>query len=223
MQQLLLQLGVFVSLVLCLFLFWREIKRTSASEEKTIDVLFASLFLGIISGRGLYIILNWSEFEPTILKILLFYAFPGISELGFWLGFLLSWAVYSKKQKLDFYQLMKMLILPLLLAGTLLSGFYYLQSAKPYFIYKGAAFLLLLLLYRLVIVGFYKREKISLKGLWMFLITGLSLFNFVVDFFKDEAVYLFGQKVLRFEQLFYGAVFLWGTVWWFKNLLFKKK
>lgn len=223
MLQILSTLGIFVSLVLSLFLFWREVKRTSISEEKTIDVLFVSLVLAIVVGRLFYIGFNFQEFQPTIFKSVLIYAFPGLFEFGFWFGFFLAWFLYSRKQKLDFYQLMKMLLLPILLATTLFFFFYYLKSKELYFIYKACAFLLLLLVYRFVVIRLYKQEKISLKGLFMYFISGASLFNFVIDFFKGAAVYLFGQKVLSIEQLFYGAIFLWGAGWWFKNLLQRKK
>ena len=79
-------LGFFmvVSLLVIVFLTWREGRKEYLDEEKVMDILLLSVLAGVIGARLFYVILHWDLFGFNILRVFLptwvpgFYIYGGI-------------------------------------------------------------------------------------------------------------------------------------------------
>jgi len=58
--------GLLIIFFLGMYLFWKESSRSRKNNSSVFDAFILSIFLGVIIGRVMYIILNWSEFSQYI-------------------------------------------------------------------------------------------------------------------------------------------------------------
>ena len=214
--------GVFLTLILTLFLIWRNLHHTSFNEEKYLDLLFNTSLGGLILGRILFIIFNYTAFKPSFLKAILLFAYPGVNEFGFWLGFFLLWFVYLQKHKVNKNTVIKMLFLPLLAGRAFLSIFSAIKAMNLLFLGIALTYLCLLAIGFLIIKA-VKNAKIKDNHLWIYLFVILAIPNFIIDFFKSERVYLDLLKVISLEQLPYLGVIILGLGWLLINYIRLRK
>ncbi len=134
----LLDLGIFkiytqgIFLVLAFFwgsfMLWKHVTLTSYKEEDIFDVLFMSIFGGLLVGRIFHVLLNFDQFGYDILKFVLINGYPGIHGIGAVFGFLLSFYLFSMWKKMDLRKIIDYLVSPILLAlaiaklGSFFSG-----------------------------------------------------------------------------------------------------
>lgn len=126
MLPVLLDLGFFklytfgVFLVLALFwggfLLYKLIGITSYREEDAFDGLFLSLIGGLITSRIVHILLNMRDFGGDVLKWILINGYPGLSFLGFLVGFLGIFALISGIRRIPFRKIGDYLVPALLLS-----------------------------------------------------------------------------------------------------------
>ncbi|MCL5409692.1 MAG: prolipoprotein diacylglyceryl transferase [Patescibacteria group bacterium] len=93
-----------LGLLLAVFVIWRIARVYDLSEEKVLDVALLTFFGGLIFARLFYVGLHWFEFAD-FQKILLINHYPGLSFWGGILGGFLSLWVFTKRAKLNFWQL----------------------------------------------------------------------------------------------------------------------
>jgi len=201
--------GVFLvfCLFLFLFLFWRSIRKTSFSEERLVDALFVAGLVGLTFGRGLFFLLHPDYFAASALRFFLLFSFPGVSEFGFWTGFVLSFFVYSRRQKNKFRSLVELLALPIILVR-------FLFSLGEIALAPNLAQLILSLLLLVFLLAYFAFMRLAKKGRVqstnvIYLVFGALISPFfIIDFFKPQRLYFFGQRILAVEQAFYGVVLL---------------
>ena len=214
-------LGVFISLVVFLFIFWRNLRKTSLSEERMVDALFGAGVLSLIVGRVAYVVINYKLFESNLLTPFLLVNYPGVAEFYFLLSFFVYWFFYGIKKKIDFNSLIKLFFAPIVVIKALLAAFSLIK------VFNLASFVLLICL--LILIGLYLAltqwlKKKSLKERpFSLLIFYLIVPNFLVDFFQEGRVYFLESKFLSIEQLPYLVVMVISTVLLIFSLIKKKK
>lgn len=209
--------GVFLvlSFFWAIFLLWKLIRLTSCKEEDVFDGLFISLIAGLITGRLVYVFINFKDFGFDIIKILLINGFPGISLYGIMFGAFLTLLVIIHIKKLKFDELVDYFITPLFVAvaigkiGAFFSGVEVgvitkVPLAVKYVGYQGwrhltplyegillfvAAFLSYKLLFEI------RREKYQHGFLLPFFGLIYSLINLLFDPIRIRKNYLFGQSI----------------------------
>lgn len=110
--------GVFLVLGFfwAIFLLWKNIRLTSFKEEDVFDGLFLSMLGSLISGRLVYVFLNFKDFGFNILKYILINGYPGISLYGSIFGGLLALYLFANSRKIIFSELIDYLITPIFIA-----------------------------------------------------------------------------------------------------------
>jgi len=88
-----------------LFLVWRLSRAWDLDEEKTLDLTLLIFLGGLIGARLIFAIEHWQLFAPSLLQIILFTKFPGFSYGGSFLGALLTMYYFTKRFKMDFWQI----------------------------------------------------------------------------------------------------------------------
>lgn len=99
--------GVFLAMgfLLGIFLIWRLSRAWDLEEEKVLDLVLMT-FLGGLAGARLYFALeNLHIFIPNFLRLILINKYPGLSFWGAFLGGWLSLFYFSRRQKMDFWQI----------------------------------------------------------------------------------------------------------------------
>jgi len=214
-------LGVFISLLIFLFLFWQKLHKTALNEEKMVDSLLASAALALVVSRISYILFNLSIFKDSFLKGFLIINYPGVDAVFFWLTFGVYWLGYSFKKKITIKQIGSLLLVPTI-ASSITIGFFSI-------IKEPSIYSLLLLLVPSVLVGVYfaigklLKQAIGRDYPLGLLALFLSVFNFVVDFFKDNRVYFAGQKILSLQQALCFLIVLVVTIYFLKGRKKTKK
>lgn len=115
--------GVFLALgfLLGVFLIWRLARAWDLNEEKTLDLTLLTFLGGLIGARVYFILENPMVFISSPLNIILINKAPGLS---FWGGFLGGWLAlyfFTRRFRLDFWQLADIAIVGLL-GGLILSN-----------------------------------------------------------------------------------------------------
>lgn len=110
------------------FMLWKHVTLTSYKEEDVFDVIFMSLFGGLLAGRIVHVALNFKDFGFDFLKFFLINGFPGIHGMGAVFGFLLFLYLFSFWKKMDLKKFIDYLVSPMFLAiaiakiGSFFSG-----------------------------------------------------------------------------------------------------
>ncbi|OGK64829.1 hypothetical protein A2313_00420 [Candidatus Roizmanbacteria bacterium RIFOXYB2_FULL_41_10] len=203
-------LGVFLTLVVFLFLFWRNLRKTSLNEEKMVDALFGAGVFALVIGRIAYIIMNYDLFRGNLLTPFLLVNYPGITEFYFWMAFFVYWFIYGYQKKIGFVTLTKVFLAPLVTAKILLTAFSLIKEFSLAGLVMLASLLILIGAY-LILTHLLKNKSLKEKPFFLLMVY-LLLPNFLVDFFQKERVYFVGLKFLSIEQLPYLAAIIISTV-----------
>lgn len=98
---LLLAIGFFLSS----FFIWRRLKDLGIDEEKIIDLVIIAGLVGFLFSRIFFIIQNFPNFGFNPVHWLLIGRYPGLSFWGNIGGIFLAIFLFSRRQKLNFWQL----------------------------------------------------------------------------------------------------------------------
>lgn len=114
--------GLFLALGLILgtILVWRQARAWDLDEEKVLDLTLLAFFGGLIGARIYFVLLHFNFFFSEPIKIFLFNRYPGFSFWGGLLSGILILILFSKKFKLNIWQIGDIAILGLL--GGLVFG-----------------------------------------------------------------------------------------------------
>jgi len=209
--------GVFLVLGFfwAIFLLWKNIRLTSFKEEDVFDGLFLSMLGSLISGRLVYVFLNFKDFGFNILKFILINGYPGISFYGSIFGGLLVLYLFANSRKLNFNELVDYFITSLFISLSFgkIGGFFsgtevgtktnFLLKIK-YIGFDGARHLVGLYEGLMFIIGLFIAYKILFeirkeryyKGfLLRFFLWFLALTTILFDKMKDNRLYFVGLSL----------------------------
>lgn len=99
--------GILVALgyLFAIFLIWRLSRAWDLDEEKILDLTLLTFLGGMVGARVYFVFEHWNFFAPSLLKMALFYKYPGFSFWGALLGGWLTLFYFSRRFKLDFWQI----------------------------------------------------------------------------------------------------------------------
>ena len=114
-------LGVFSSLAFLFgsFVVWKRAREEHIDDEDIFDIIFVSLFGGIVFGRLLFIIFHLQKFGFDLGKWLSLSYSSEISWVGFLLGGMYMVSRACKKKKLNFFQFLDLSVLGVIVAHIL--------------------------------------------------------------------------------------------------------
>lgn len=132
--------GVFliISILVSAFFIWRIIKVYELDEEKVLDLIIITFIAGLIGSRLYFIILNFDKFND-LLKIILINKYPGLSFWGGLMGGLVGLLLFSKRFKMNFWQLGDFAVVGFLIGSATIS-FGCLLASCQYGLVTGAPF-----------------------------------------------------------------------------------
>ncbi len=192
------------------FLFWRGLRSEGVPEERIFDLTFFSTIWAFIFARGGFVLVNFTLFAPNLLKIAAIWITPGLSLYGAILGELLTLVYLSRRYKvrlgivLDAWAGAFGWSYIIGAVGALLDGSYvglpttfpwgiryvgYIGARHPVQVYEILAMILVLII-TLILRRRAARDRwpYGLLGLWF--IALFTVFEFILEFFKDSRVYL---------------------------------
>ena len=214
-------LGVVLTLLTFLFLYWRQLRKTALNEEKLMDAMFASGIVALIFGRTAYVLYDWQFFSDSVLKPILILNYPGVNEFFFFFSFFGYWLLYSRRKKIALSLIFRLLVPGIVLSRLLLALLSLLKEVSLANLILAATFLLFIGLYFLL-TRVFKKEGLK-KHVDLLLILYLIIPNFLVDFFKQGRVYFVELLPISWQQLPYLAVLIISLLYLVTKTLFKKK
>lgn len=205
------------------FIFWRELKNLGVFEARIFDLTFYGTIGALFMSRLVYILLHYSEFELNILRMSAIWITPGLSFLGAIFGLIIVMVILTKLYKVsltDLFNSLTLALIPSLILGqlgSLLDGsvigkptaqvwqVYYLNHASPRHPVQLYSLISLLLIYPLILwlktVIRKRKMYIGLLSIWFLILFSLS--EFIVEFFKQNSIYLL---ILSLNQWVYLAL-----------------
>lgn len=186
-----------------------------------LDALFSASVFALIIGRFFYVLGNPDLFAKNLFNAFILIAYPGVSELFFWVGFFVYWFIYSLKKKISFNNLINILYVPVVSARVLLALFSLIKSFSYFNLFLLVLFLLLAITL-LLINKFGKSDKLRASA-WPFLILYLSIPPFVVDFINKDRIYFEGLNILTRNQILYLVAGVLGLILLVFKLIKKQK
>lgn len=195
--------GFFLSLgfLFGTFLVWRLARAWDFDEEKILDLTLLTFFGGLIFSRIYFVAEHLDFFLLDPLKMLLFTKYPGLSFWGAFLGGWLTLHYFTKRFKMDFWQLIDVAAVGFLgglvladlgcflggcgvgklsnFLGVNMVGF--VGERFPVQILESLIFLILLIKIWPKAIHFHTPGKIASSVL---IYIGIS--KFILDFFRDQ-------------------------------------
>lgn len=234
--------GLFLALsfVISTFIVWK-FSRDHFNEEEYLDAFLATSIAALLTGRVVYIILHFSQFQYNILAYILVRETPGLSLIGGLLGglFYLFW--YAKRKRIQFLPLLDLFSVAscfaLFLAkiGEQLGGASFGKKTDllwgvriigaedprhPVEFYEALGFFLLfiilLLVYKRVRKGIIKKGWVS----YAFAV-GAFLILFLLEFFKEYQVYWYQMSLRQYSAFI--LLFACSVVAFYKSHDFSTK
>ena len=224
---LILALGTLIGLV------WVAWQAPAEELSQRVDAGLWALFGGLISGRALYVAINWSYFQLNTWESLQIYQ-GGINLVGTLAGGLIALAIFARIRGLHFGKLADSLV-PLMAAisvsmwlGCWVDGCGYGPTAPYWWGFPTAdewgtitrrwplqpisALLTVALLWSLE--RYAQRRRLKPGMLASLGIMGLSMILFTTSFFRvDPAPNSFGWRLDTFISLLYIVLALCGVIW----------
>ncbi len=99
--------GVMVALGVLAAMFWTrlEFRRRKLPDDLLYDLVVASIALGVIGARLIYVALNWQSYRTNLVAIPMIWADGGLSFHGAIAGGILAGLWLSRRYKVSFWQI----------------------------------------------------------------------------------------------------------------------
>ncbi|MBI4038150.1 prolipoprotein diacylglyceryl transferase [Candidatus Daviesbacteria bacterium] len=196
------------------FLVWRLARAWDLDEEKILDLVLLTFFGGLLGARLFFISFNWDFFSQNPVSALLLTKYPGLEFWGGVLGGWLTLAFFSRRLKVDFWQIADLSAVGFLgglvlgdigcfLGGCAIglpSNLFFATTVVgtvgkrfPIQLFEAAIFLIILLKIWPIASKFHFRGKIISLSLIL-----LGVVKFLMDFFraKTEGGQIFAMIIL---------------------------
>ncbi|MDP3724095.1 MAG: prolipoprotein diacylglyceryl transferase [bacterium] len=196
------------------------------NRERILDVFLATVFVGFLGARLVYIFLHPYEFEGSLARMVQFYRYPGFSFPGVLFGGLLGFFIAGRRSRLPLLLMADAFALAYLAAelfggvgcflsgcmvgsitympwGIVIPGMIGRRHPIPVYLFLVTLVLLFLLTHIRGRFAWYGTKQSVLKpGLFLFVVLSfLSLRTAVVDFVRDDSVYWFGARLYQLVGL----------------------
>lgn len=199
------------ALILGSYLLWKQAKKEDLQVDLIFDWMLILAISAIVIGRIFFILEHFGVFSQDIFRWIHFIRYPGISSKGAFYGGLLAGVLYLRKRKVNVYQYLDILVLPLLYINLLTSLGCVINNcaieAKPFptfglklpIIFLNHPISLYFVLFSLVLIFTFKKIKKkkvldaekAAQGIYFLLFVSLfSLFNLILEYFFLNALYL---------------------------------
>lgn len=233
--------GVFLALSFfwgC-YLLWKLVRLTAHKEEEIFDGLFLGMIGGMIIGRILYVIFNWSVFGFDFGKIILVNGYPGFSFFGAFFGWMLTFYLYCQVKKIKFIETIDYFIPPFFLSAGFakLGGFFsgseigmptrfflsvrYVGQAglrHPTAVYEAVLFFLAVVItYRLLFD--IRREKYHKGFNFFFSLWIIGLVYFIFDKLKSYHLYFLNHSFNRGVSLVLLLTLSFYFLYYFRSVI----
>lgn len=209
------------------FVFWKMLREEGVLEERIFDMTFYSTIIGIVAARLGFVFLFPDLFSSTLLLIGAFWVQPGLWLIAGTYGLFITLYLLSKRFHLRFSTVFDAVVIAFLFAlipatlGTFLSGSEVGRQAHlawalqipgykglrhPIALYECGAVIFI----SLISIFLYRKSD---KNKWppgllgAIVLALISLFLFVLEFFKEGRIYLYGVTV---NQWMYMLLFAEG-------------
>lgn len=228
--------GLFLSLALLMaaFVVWRLCLVYDYDKEQTLDLVMLTFFGSFFGARIYYIIFHWGLFADTSIhlsRMFHLYLYPGLSFWGAFVGGILTLFFFSKRLRLNLWQILDIGIVGFFIALALGSIGCLLNSCQYGFILDspisisqvglvGNRFPLQVIEALLYLIVFIYLWKISLKfhftgKIFSLGIIYFSIIKFVLEFFRGDQFQL--VTVISLGHLFAIATFIYGIWSYYKT------
>jgi phosphatidylglycerol:prolipoprotein diacylglycerol transferase len=99
--------GVMVALGVLVAMFWTrlEFRRRNLPNDLLYDLVLASLALGVVGARLMYVALNWQSYSTNLVAIPMIWADGGVSFHGAVAGGILAGLWLSRRYKISFWRI----------------------------------------------------------------------------------------------------------------------
>ncbi len=87
------------------FVWWQKGREEGFDEEELMDIWLLAGVLGLVFGRGWYILANWDFFSGSFYKMMFLTKYPGLAYEGVWIGAVLMILIQVIKKKWNFFKL----------------------------------------------------------------------------------------------------------------------
>lgn len=221
------------------FLIWRKAKQEHIEDTDIFDLIFISLFAGLIGGRLVFILSNYENYGLNFQQWL-----DPVNSHGFaWFGFLLGWMIGAKwichNKKWTFFKIADISVFGVITAQILLRigqffdssfvgsntnlpwglpfpGFEGRQHPLSFYEIPFLLFLAWLLKYfdkHYRLYSWYRGSRGEAKPgfLWLSYLLILSILHILLDFvFTRQPIIAF----ISFRQIMVSAI-MWLSIFWF--------
>ena len=104
--------GIFITIAffVSLFILWQEGKKDGFGEEKLFDLFITGLFSGLLFSRIFFAFDSNLGLYSAFYSVIRFWT-PGLSSLGFLLGFFIPVLLFAKKWRWSVYRILDILSL----------------------------------------------------------------------------------------------------------------
>ncbi len=106
---------VFIAIILAGFVIFKRGRELRLPEDQLFDVLFMSLLISVLASRIGFVLTNWNLFQNQPWQAINVVGIPGFGELSGLVGLGLGLWWQSNKKKWDYFQLLDVIVVGLLL------------------------------------------------------------------------------------------------------------
>ena len=179
--------AVFMASIVCLFLFFRGMRRELFEKELIFDFVLLGLFFALISGRVFDFVIRPDFYSWSFKKLFFFNVFGGFDIWGAMIGFLIFGFLFLKRrvhQKI--WQILDICMPALALSASIVSLSLYLDHRKIIFLYYFIG-------YFIIFWALKRLEKIKKhQGFFIsFFMVAVSLLNLALFDLRDLSRHLF--------------------------------
>lgn len=92
-------LSIFLSVFVAIFLFWRACRHELFDNEQIFDIVLIGGIGGLILGRVVGFLLNFSSYGLSVYKFLFFHVYPAFNFWGFIIGAFLAISIFLRHKR----------------------------------------------------------------------------------------------------------------------------
>ena len=109
---------IFIGIILGSILLFKEVKKRNIDEDKIVNLIFIGLISAFIGARLYYVLFNFNVYKENPIDIFKVWE-GGLAIHGGIIAAIIVILIYSKKHKMNFYELLDLLVVSLILGQAI--------------------------------------------------------------------------------------------------------